>query len=332
MEYPLISVIVPIYNVEKYLRRCIDSLLAQTYPNLEILLINDGSPDSSWDICEEYAKRHSNIKAFSKINGGLSSARNYGLAYASGKYIGFIDSDDWIASDMYEYLHSLLTTNKAEVAQIELELAYDDNHKFVKRKEHIEIIYGTENILKKYMEKTTATGGYSVCICLFDSKVAKKYKFREGKTSEDMDYKFNILSECSCFVISNQAKYYYFQDYNSTSSGKLVPKNFDLYESAEVIYQLCACQKNKRIQFLGKVKKARTALSLLSKAAFYGISDEISSATIKQLIKENRHNLPTLLKAPLSLSRKLVAINLAISFPLTKVLVQVYKKISGGRI
>lgn len=332
MEYPLISVIVPVYNVEKYLRRCIDSLLAQTYPNVEILLINDGSPDGSWGICLDYANRHSNIKAFSKPNGGLSSARNFGLAHARGKYIGFIDSDDWIAPDMYEYLYSLISENKAEAAQVEYELAYEDKHKFTQRKERIEIIHGTDSILEHYMEKTTADGDYSVCICLFDSIAAKKYKFREGKTSEDMDYKFNVLSECTCFVSSNQAKYHYFQAGCSISSGILVPKNFELYDSAEILYQLCAYQKNKRTQFLGKVKKARTAFSLLSKAAFYGISDEIDGKQIEILIKENRKNLPVLLKAPLPLSRKLASIAFAANFHFAKNLISCYKKISGGKI
>lgn len=332
MEYPLISVIVPVYNVEKYLRRCIDSLLAQTYPNIEILLINDGSPDGSWDICLEYAEDHRNIKAFSKTNGGLSSARNFGLAHADGKYIGFIDSDDWIAPDMYEYLYSLLTENGAEAAQVEYELAYDNKHRFTKRKELIERIHESENILKYYMEKTTITGDYSVCICLFDSKIAKMYKFREGKTSEDMDYKFNVLSECTCFVSSNQAKYHYFQAGSSISSGKLIPKNFELYESAEILYQLCAGQKNKRTQFLGKVKKKRTAFSLLSKAAFYGISDEIDRTQIDTLIKEHRKNLPTLLKGPIPLSRKIISVAFAINFHFAENLISCYKKISGGKI
>lgn len=332
MEYPLISVIVPVYNVEKYLRRCIDSLLAQTYPNLEILLINDGSSDGSWDICVEYESSHHNVKAFSKINGGLSSARNSGLGHAVGKYVGFIDSDDWIEPDMYEYLFKLLTNYNADAAQVKYELAYDSNHKMPELKELIEIHEGCENILEFYMEQTTATGDYSVCICLFKTTIANKYKFREGKTSEDMDYKFKVFAECECFVSSNKPKYHYFQAGSSISSGKLVPKNFELYESAEVLYQLCDCQKNKRTQFLGKVKKARTAFSLLSKAAFYGISDEIDSKQIDILINENRKNLPILLKAPLPLSRKLASIAFAINFNFAKNLISYYKKISRGKI
>lgn len=332
MEYPLISVIVPVYNVDKYLRRCIDSLLAQTYPNIEIILVNDGSTDNSWEICQEYESTQPSVKALKKPNGGLSSARNFGLNSAHGRYVGFIDSDDWIAQDMYEYLYSLLSENGADVAQVEYELAYEDQHKFTQRKEKIEIIHDTDSILEYYMEKTTTDGDYSVCICLFDSKIAKRYKFREGKTSEDMDYKFNVLSECTCFVSSNQAKYHYFQAGSSTSSGILIKKNFELYESANVLFQLCACQNNKRTQFLGKVKKARTAFSLLSKAAFYGISDEIDGKQIDALIQEHRKNFPVLLKAPLPLSRKLASIAFAINFQFAKNLISCYKHISRGKI
>ena len=147
-----------------------------------------------------------------------------------------------------------------------------------------------------------------------------------------MDYKFNVLSECTRFVSSNQAKYHYFQAGSSTSSGILIQKNFELYESAEILCQLCNCQKSKRTQFLGKVKKARTAFSLLSKAAFYGISDEIDKAQIDTLIQENRRNLPILLKAPLPLSRKITTIAFAINFHFAKNLISCYKKISGGKI
>lgn len=105
MKDDLISVIVPVYNVEKYLHKCINSILNQTYKNLEIILIDDGSTDNSGKICDEYALKDNRIKVIHKENGGLSSARNAGLDICSGDYIGFVDSDDYIAEDMYEYLY-----------------------------------------------------------------------------------------------------------------------------------------------------------------------------------------------------------------------------------
>lgn len=102
---PLISVIVPIYKVELYLRKCINSILAQTYQNLEVILVDDGSPDQCGIICDEYAKSDSRVRVIHQENSGVASARNAGLQAAQGDYIGFVDSDDWIAPDMYDCLY-----------------------------------------------------------------------------------------------------------------------------------------------------------------------------------------------------------------------------------
>ena len=103
----LISVIVPVYNVEQYLPKCVDAILAQTYGNLEVILVDDGTPDGSGRICDEYAARDNRVQVIHKENGGLSSARNAGIDIARGEYLGFVDSDDCIAPDMYEKMLSL---------------------------------------------------------------------------------------------------------------------------------------------------------------------------------------------------------------------------------
>lgn len=113
---PLISVIVPVYNVEAYLSRCVDSILAQTYKNLEIILVDDGSTDNCGNLCDEYAQRDPRIRVIHKTNGGLSSARNAGIDVAAGEYLGFVDSDDWISAEMYETLYSLIEKYKVSLA------------------------------------------------------------------------------------------------------------------------------------------------------------------------------------------------------------------------
>ena len=112
----LISIIVPIYNVENYLRQCLDSIVAQTYQNFECLLINDGSPDNSADICREYVSKDSRFRYFEKENGGVSSARNLGIEHSKGEYITFIDSDDWVDSDYLEVLYNSLVDERADIA------------------------------------------------------------------------------------------------------------------------------------------------------------------------------------------------------------------------
>jgi len=104
MEKGLISIIVPVYNSSVFLHECLQSIISQTYTNLEILLVDDGSTDDSLEICKSYAEQDSRIKVFHKENGGVSSTRNFGLRVATGEYIGFVDSDDFISSEMFENL------------------------------------------------------------------------------------------------------------------------------------------------------------------------------------------------------------------------------------
>ena len=112
----MISVIIPIYNVEKYLCRCLDSIISQSYKDLEIILVDDGSPDNSPSICDSYARNDNRIKVIHKTNGGLSAARNTGLKYAMGDFISFIDSDDYIEPKMYEILFNLITKFDSDIS------------------------------------------------------------------------------------------------------------------------------------------------------------------------------------------------------------------------
>ena len=117
IEIPLISLIVPVFNVEKYLKRCLDSLISQSYKNIEIILIDDGSTDESGKICDRYAKEHSNIiKVLHQENQGLSMARNAGLDIAIGEYIGFVDSDDYVEPKMFERLYNNLLESNADIS------------------------------------------------------------------------------------------------------------------------------------------------------------------------------------------------------------------------
>ena len=112
----LISIIVPVYNVESYLERCVNSIINQTYHNLEIILVDDGSPDGSGDLCDKLAKNDDRITVYHKKNGGLSDARNYGVQNANGEYITFIDSDDFVAKDYIEHLYSMIQEFNADIA------------------------------------------------------------------------------------------------------------------------------------------------------------------------------------------------------------------------
>ena len=328
MKDPLVTVIIPVYNVEKYLKRCVDSLIKQTYKNLEIILIDDGSTDNSGYLCDEIIKKDSRLKVVHKKNGGLSTARNTGLKIARGQYITFVDSDDWIEFDTYEYCIKLIKSNQADC--IEFNTIMVQSNEPVIQKEKLQIFEG-KDILEYYMLSSTKTGNYSVCCCLFPRDAIKKLRFREGKVNEDIDFKYKALKNCKKIIVSNLYKYYYFQSGNSLSTGGLKKKDFDLYEASEILYELTCKENYKNISFLGEVKKARTAFSLLCKIAYYGIMDEFVNKDdiINQLIKEHKKNMFILIKAPISLSRKVLALLFGLNFKFTVLCVRIIKKVRG---
>lgn len=324
---PLVSVIVPVYNVEKYLRRCVHSITDQTYKNLEIILIDDGAQDKSGLICDELEKEDNRIKVIHKKNGGLSSARNAGIEIATGDYITFVDSDDWIADDTYEYCMILMKEYAADVVEFNYKNVTSQEN--IRQPEEVINIFTGKEILQHYMITTTKTGSYSVCRCLFPREAIVTHAFREGKINEDIDYKYEALLKCNRLATTNQHKYFYFQSGNSLSCGGLKKKDFDLYEAANALYELTKGESFGTIAKLGEVKRARTAFSLLSKIAFYGIQDESieKGHLVKMLVQEHRENVALLLSAPLPLSRKVLCIAFALNYSITEWMVYQYRKI-----
>ena len=128
MKPERISVVVPAYNTEAWLPRSLDSLLAQTYENLEIIVVNDGSTDDTGNVLDTYAAKHPQVKVIHKENGGLSDARNAGLAIATGSYIGYVDSDDWIEPDMYEILMRIIDEQQVDIAHCGYQMVFPDGH------------------------------------------------------------------------------------------------------------------------------------------------------------------------------------------------------------
>lgn len=147
---PLISIIIPVYKVERYLKRCVDSVVSQSYRNIEIILVDDGSPDNCGKICDEYAKADSRIKVIHKENGGQSSARNSGLDLSNGEYIGFVDSDDYIDSEMYETLLKLSLEHNADIVECECRAGKSENFSVYGKNDHTVEIYSNLEAIEKF--------------------------------------------------------------------------------------------------------------------------------------------------------------------------------------
>lgn len=326
MNNYLISVIVPIYNVEKYLDRCVQSLLRQTYRYIEIILVDDGSPDSCPQLCDEYKKQYNNIVVIHQNNKGLAGARNSGIQKVNGDFITFVDSDDWIAPNYYDYCINKLVEYNAEVIQIDYSLATDNKIYKTNPAEKIQIFEG-KDVLQYYLSSSTATGSYSVCRCLFSKHLIGDIRFREGKINEDIDWKYKVLNRCKRFISSNQVMYFYYQSGNSISSGGLKRQDFQLREAAELLRDLTAKEDYGTIRQLGEVKEARTAFSLLCKIAYFGIADPTinKKQIVEQLTSEHRGNYLKLLNAPIPFSRKVLSIMFAINYKLTETLIKLIK-------
>lgn len=330
MNTTKISIIVPVYKVEPYLKRCVDSLLEQTYKNIEVILVDDGSPDKCPEICDEYAQRDKRVKVIHKPNGGLSSARNAGLDYPlQGDYVAFLDSDDWVDKDTYAYCTDLLRMKNAQAVQFGMRLVEVSESTYKQPKEKI-AVYKGKDVLQYYMKHSTEVSEeYSVCIGVYHRSLFEGIRFREGKINEDIDFKYRLMSRCDSLVVSNQIKYNYFQTGNTISMGGLKKKDFQLREAGDLLAELSAKESYGNIAYLGKVKQARTAFSLLSKIAYFGVADSAidKKETVKELALEHRENLGVLLRSPMTVSRKILAIMFAISFNMTEIAIHLIKKL-----
>lgn len=208
----LISIIVPIYNVEKYLRICLDSIEHQTYSNIEVLLINDGSPDASGEICQEYVARDSRFHYFEKENGGLSDTRNYGIARAKGKFLTFIDSDDWVEPTYIEDLYNAALNNDSEIVVSNYKrFDVKENHYLVHvGDDYYEENYEGEDLINKLplLERrdyafTTSWG------ILFSRSLFDNIKFPKGKLIEDSRTNYKLFAKSSRSTYINKCLYMY---------------------------------------------------------------------------------------------------------------------------
>ncbi len=211
MSDKLISVIVPVYNVEDYLVRSVDSILNQTYKNLEIILVDDGSTDMSGTMCDSFAEQDDRIKVIHKKNGGLSDARNAGLDIATGDYIGYIDSDDWAEPDMFEMMLTNCEKYGADVAACRYSRVFKD---FTSNKSTDLILHMTrDEALETYICENIDRPIYnSVWSKLFRRELVKEYRFPVGKKSEDIMYTTMAFCNMNSCVYIDKALYNYVCD------------------------------------------------------------------------------------------------------------------------
>ncbi len=230
----LVSVIVPVYNVEKYLTQCIDSFIAQTYKNIEIILVDDGSTDRSGEICDEFKQKDSRIIVIHKENGGISSARNKALDIAKGEYICFVDSDDFVHPRYVEILLGAALDNDCRIAQCSFIHFISDKRLGEKSEEapgRVSVRKGTEVCGAIY-----APGGVISTVVwtkIYHKSIWKKRRFPSGKIHEDLFVTFEILYECERVAIIDQKLYYYRKTPDSVTNMALDMRRLQYFEAMD---------------------------------------------------------------------------------------------------
>lgn len=229
MDKALVSVIVPVYKVEKELDKCIRSILDQTYQNLEIILVDDGSPDRCSQICDNYAQKDGRIKVIHKKNGGLSDARNAGLNIAKGKYFAFIDSDDWVSENFIEHLVTNLETTNSDISICSFIMVnkVGQMRHYATKKYNIEIFEHDAALHELFAQQKF---GCMICLKLYKHNLFEDVRFPKGKLYEDIAVSLPLFEKSKRCVLSNAELYYYFQRESSIVNSQFSKRKLDMLE------------------------------------------------------------------------------------------------------
>lgn len=231
---PEISVIVPVYKVEKYIQKCVDSILAQTFSDFEVILVDDGSPDICGDICDDYAKKDERIKVIHKENGGLSDARNAGMKLVNGNYVIFIDSDDYIEKDMFEYMYNNIQQNDADMATCGIYEVYSD--RIESQKQEKDFACTGEEAFRCILRGHTIRG--EIWNKLIKKECVKDLEFPKGRIYEDIFYTVDLMQRVKKVAVGTEPKYYYLHREDSITGKAYRPQLFDIIEGYTKNYQV----------------------------------------------------------------------------------------------
>lgn len=317
-----VSIIVPIYNVEKELSRCIGSLLKQSYRNIEIILVDDGSTDNCPAICAESAAADGRIRIIHRENGGLSAARNSGLDVATGEYLSFVDADDWVAKDFIETLVVNMEQESADISIIGYTMVWDDGRERRFSSDEQYYVFDREEAIRELLIHKKFQ--CMVCQKMYKAEIFSQLRFPEGKLYEDVAVGLPTFLLCNKVVCCGKSKYFYYQ-----RSGSIVNSKFN----KEKLYFLDCCKKI--IQYSDSLDgmydmEAHSyylrAIMMLLLQIYDSDGENEQSKIINNLKKEIRVQNRYIWKSPyLETRKRIVLMLLAINFP-RKVLLKLWKR------
>jgi glycosyltransferase involved in cell wall biosynthesis len=278
-----ISIIVPVYNMEAYIKRCLDSIYKQSYKNLEIIIVDDGSSDDSLKICKEFVEKDNRVKIISQNNQGVSAARNTGIDNATGEYVAFVDSDDYIHPEMYERLYSLLKKNHADVTACFIRGCWDSNYSEPSRDDIKIEIYNKLGAIKSVFDPKYEINGTGVVVTnkLYKRSIFNNLRFStDFKTGEDEQIICFIMKKIEKFVITDERLYYYF----NRSDSAVHIKTTEMQKTKQQMNLLKMYEERMELfnedEFLEIYKTCYFILMNLTITSFYYLSDK----NVKNLI------------------------------------------------
>lgn len=305
----LVSIIIPVYEVEDYVVESVSSCISQTYKNLEIILVNDGSKDNSRNLCIEMTKTDDRIKLYDKKNGGLSDARNFGIEKASGKYLFFLDSDDLLHPECISTLVKIQRKYSAEI--VSLKITRDKNFLLTDYKDNLDL-----NQLNRTESMKVILGdnqfGTSACSKLFLSELFESVEFPKGKLYEDLATTYKLIDKSTVCVFIEEYGYYYRVSEDSITTSTFNKQQFDLLIYSDIVENFIKCNS----EYVGVEKivisrKIRCILKILTKMT--SIEYKENELFLKDYLKYLRKNYYTFLKSEYSLKHKIFGFMSAIS-------------------
>lgn len=246
MEQLKISVIVPVYKVEPFLDRCVQSIVDQAYSNLEIILVDDGSPDNCPAMCDVWATKDSRIKIIHKVNGGLSDARNVGMNIATGELMGFVDSDDWIAPDMYQNLYNLMMKDDSDIVACGVKMVWEDGNAPQMLTKSCNCVLSTDEAMKAIIDEDLLK--HPVWYKLYKTALIQNIPFPVGKYHEDVFWSYQAIGAAQRISVTDYVGYFYRQ-----RSGSIMGEQYTLKRlyAVEATVNLCAYVEEKFPELAG---------------------------------------------------------------------------------
>lgn len=315
----LISVIIPCYNVEKYIDRCMESVLNQTYRKLEIILVDDGSTDGTRKICDRYSQMDARVKVIHKENRGLSSARNTGLNICQGEYIFFVDSDDWITIDAVQYLYDLRKKYNADFSMAAYVRTRAYRKKDCLQHDYVECELTQLEFLSKFFKIGTQENVQFAWAKLYKSELFDNIQYPTGVIFEDVPTTFHIAVYSGKIAYSTHIIYYYYFNPDSITEEKFNDRKFDLIKVWDMVCEKACQNENEWILAQAIINRKRADFGVLMELA-------ISNITLKEkktyLLKINRSisdlkkSAGELCRSKIPLSRKIFIVGFSINYPI----------------